>query len=405
MKIKPHKGENMHIHRTKKEESIYDIANEYGVSPIKIAEDNELEIRGRLPRGREVLILTPSRTYNAKTNDTLDRIAERFKVTKEALLRLNPELRGREKLYSGQMLTVKESTPSYGMIGTNGYLYTGVTRDRLVALMPYLGYVTVCSAIYKDGRVHSLFPIEDTVNFIKSYGRAPLLRIYLTELPGRKDETDFANSICILAASGGFLGVTLSSLNTMSNDKERLDALVFTVRRRLMESDLLLFVEGDVDRNTSYMEYADAGVLTYDKIQKEEVPSFDEGERAALTDFAYSGESSRAFVEISSFAYSSGKYIEKREAMRICDRKHADIVYDERTMLEHISYGRHKRREMVCESLENTKAKLELISELGFMGISFDIGRVCVNDLMTAASMFDVISHPIMIPRESNQEM
>ena len=393
MKIKPHEGENMHIHRTKKEESIYDIANEYGVSPIKIAEDNELEIRGRLPRGREVLILTPSRTYNAKASDTLDRIAERFKVSKETLLRLNPELRGREKLYSGQMLTVRESTPSYGMIGTNGYLYTGVSRDRLIAIMPYLGYVTVCSAIYRDGRVHSLFPVEDTVNFIKSYGRAPLLRVYLTELPSMKDEIDFANSISILAASGGFFGVTLSSLNTMSNDKERLDSLVFAVRRRLMESDLLLFVEGDLDRETSYIEYADAGVLTYDKIQKDTPPSFDGGERKALVDFAYSGESSRAFVEIPSFAYSSGKYIEKREAKRICDRKHADIVYDEVTMLENISFGRHKRREMVCESLENTKAKLELISELGYMGISFDINRTPVAHLMAYSALFSGICY------------
>ena len=112
----------MYIYRSGNNESIYDIAREYGVSPIKIAENNELEIRGRLPKGREVLILTPSRTYNAKSTDTLGRIAERFKTTKEALMRLNPELGGREKLYSGQLLTIKESTPSFGMISTNGYL-------------------------------------------------------------------------------------------------------------------------------------------------------------------------------------------------------------------------------------------------------------------------------------------
>ena len=391
----------MHIYRTGNNESVYDIAAEFGVSPIKIAENNELEIRGRLPMGREVLVLTPSRTYNAKGTDTLGRIAERFKTTKEALMRLNPELEGREKLYSGQLLTIKESTPSYGMISTNGYLYAGTPRERLIAIIPYLSYVTVCSAVYKDRHVRSLYQSEDTVELIKSFGRAPMLRIYLSELPGEDEVSDFAGSACILAASGGFAGVTLSCLNTITNNKERLGNLVFTVRKTLMENDLLLFAEGDLDYDTSYMDYADAGILTYDKLHVADAPSFANGERAALEKFAYSGESTRAFLEISGFAYSGGKYIEKREGVKLCDKRRAEMVYDDERLLKRASFGKHKKREIIFESLENTKAKLELVSELGFMGISFDIGRVCTSDLMIAASMFDVISYPIMTPRVS----
>ncbi|MBQ7343850.1 MAG: LysM peptidoglycan-binding domain-containing protein [Clostridia bacterium] len=389
----------MQIYRTGSNESIYDIAAQFGVSPIKVAENNELEIRGRLPKGREVLVLTPSRTYNAKGTDTLGRIAERFKTTKESLMRLNPELGGREKLYSGQLLTIKESTPSYGMISTNGYLYASTPRERLIAIIPYLSYVTVCSAVYKEGHVHSLYPSEETVELIKSLGRVPMLRIYLTELPTESEVGGFASSIGILAASGGFAGITLSCLNTMTKDTERLDSLVFTVRRMLMENDLLLFVEGDLEEDTSYMEYADAGILTYDKLHVGNAPSFADGERAALEKFAYAGESSRTFLEISSFAYSGGKYIEKREGARLCDKRRAETVYDDEKMLKCASFGKHKRREILFESLENTKAKLELVSELGFMGISFDIGRVCIPDLMIAASMFDVISYPVMTPR------
>ncbi len=388
----------MHIHRTGKNENVYDIAREYGVSPIKIAENNDLEIRGILPEGREVLILTPSRTYNAKSGDTLDKIATRFKTTKEALMRLNPELKGRERLYSGQLITVKECTPSYGMIATNGYLYAGVTSDKLISIMPYLSYVTVCSAVYKDSHVSSLLTTEDTVNLIKSCGRVPLVRIYLTELPDGKDYDNFASSVSIFAKGSGFLGVTLSSLNTMNKDKDSLDALVFAVRKRLMESDLLLFVEGDAEGETSYFEYADAGILTYDKIHLTLPPSFKDGERATFEAFAYSRESSRAFIELSSFAYSQGKYIEKKEALRICDKRRATITHNGEELIQRVSYGRHKKRGVAYESLENTKAKLELVSELGFMGICFDVGRICTQDLMTAASMFDVICHPIMAP-------
>lgn len=389
----------MQIYRVQNEETVYDIASEYGVSPVKIAEDNEIEIRGRLPRGREILVITPSRTYNARSGDTLDGIARRFKTTKESLIRQNPELCGREKLYSGQLLTLKSTAPSFGMISTNGYLYSGTTKNRLLAVMPYLSFVTLCSAIYKDGRIHNIFPSEDTVALIKSHGRAPILRVYMTELPGKDTVSDFANSIVIMAKSCGFVGATLSSLNNVSTDKERLDSLVFTTRKILMESDLLLFTEGDIEKNTSYMEYADAGILTYDKLHRADIPSFDEGEKAAFENFAYSGESSRAFVEISSFAFSLGKFIEKREAMSISTRKRAHILSDDKKKIQIHTYGRHKKREIIFESLENTKAKLGLISELGYMGVSFDIARVCIPDLMMTVNMFDLISYPIMVQR------
>lgn len=394
----------MHIYRAEDNESVYDIARKYDVSPLKIAEDNELEMRGRLAGGRDVLVRIPSRTYSIKSTDTLDKIALRFKTTKEALIRLNPELCGREKIYAGQILTVKESTPSLGMISTNGYLYQGAHKDRLVALIPYLSYVTVCSAVYKDRRVHSIYPTEDTVNLVKSRGRVPMLRVYMSELPS--EDKDFAGSVSILAKSGGFSGVTLSALNSLSSDKDRLCALVLAIRKCLIENDLLLFVEGDVTRDNSYMDYADAGVLTYDKIHISPCPSFDEGEMRVFTDFAEGGESSRAFIELSSFAYSDGGYIDKAEAMRIIDRKHADIDHDLSAKVIKATVGRNKRREFILESLESTKAKLDLVSELGFMGVSFDIGRICTQDLMTMAGSFDIISSPLMLPRvTNNQEM
>ena len=389
----------MQIYRVKNGENVYDIAREYGISPIKVAYENDLEIRGRLPRGREVLITTPTRTHCVKNGDTLEGVARRFKTTKESILRLNPELGGREKLYVGQVLSVKRESPSYGMISTNGYFYSGTKKETLIALLPYLSYVTVCSSVYKDGRVHNLFTANEITELATASGRAPMLRIYMTELPEEKSIRDFAGSIAILAKTSGFIGVTLSSLNSLSKDKKQLEAFVFAVRKQLMESDLLLFAEGDIENDISYVEYTDAGILTYDKLHKRDMPSFPEGEKAVLEKFAYSSESSRAFLEISSFAYSDGKYIEKKEALKITDKKRGEILCDSEKLIQTASYGKHKKREIVSESLGNTKAKLELVSELGFMGISFDIGRVCIADLVMAASMFDVINHPIMMPK------
>jgi ribosomal protein L17 len=166
-----------------------------------------------------------------------------------------------------------------------------------------------------------------------------------------------------------------------------------------METDTILFAEGDADADCRHIEYADAGILTYDKLHKTDIPTFEEGEAAVMTRYAENAESSRAFIEIPSFAYSMVKYVDKSEAIRITDKRQSELRYDAERMIITAKYGKGGDREIIYESLENTKAKLELVSELGFMGISFDIGRVCIPDLMIAASMFDVISYPVMTPR------
>ena len=386
----------MHIYRIQNNEDIYSIAREFGTSPMKISEDNELTVRSSLPSGREILVIIPTRTYNVKSNDTLDIISRKFGVKKDALQRMNPELKGREKLYPGQLLTVKNESGSYGMINTNGYFYRGCNIENLIRAIPYLGYVTVCSAVYKNGNIHNLFRTDEAVSLIRSVGRVPLVRVYLTELPDSAKTANFINSITILAKSGHFSGVTLSSPLGMKRDAKELEAFILEMRRALMESDLLLFAEGDAECNTSYMEYADAGILTYDKIHKKDIPTFADGEEATLTAFSESGESSRTFLEIPSFAYTSGKHIDKSEAMKITDRKRGEISCDDDRKIAVTRYGKNKSKEIIYESLTNTKAKLNLISELGFMGVCFDIGRVCLCDLMMMSTMFEVITHPII---------
>lgn len=386
----------MQIYRAKENEDVYSIAGEFGVSPIKLSEHNDLSVKGNLPVGREMLIIVPTRTYNVKGGDTLDKISLKFGVKKEDILRMNPELSGREKLYPGQLLTVRSAPASYGMINTNGYFYRGCSMDRLVSVIPYLGYVTLCSAVYKGGAIHSLFPTEDAVLLTKSLGRVPMLRIYLTEFPGEDDVRSLADSAVILAKAGGFAGVTLSGIGALGKMGAETDSLVFTMRRELMRSDLLLFVEGDCEAYTSYMEYADAGILTYDKIHKNSIPCFDDGERASFERFSENHESSRTFVEISSFACSAGKYIEKSEAMRITDRKRGEIDSDDDKKIIRAVYGKKRKHEIIYESLENTKSKLELVSELGYLGVAFDIGRVCTADLMMMSEMFGIITHPIL---------
>lgn len=385
----------MFIYRIKNDEDVYEIAREYGISPIKLATDNEITSKV-MPSGRELIIIQPTRTHNVRSGDTLDSIAIRFRVDKEDLLQMNPELGGREKLYNGQLLTIKTGGGRLGVISTNGYFYRGCKEDRLIRIMPYLSYVTICSAVYKDGKIQNLFSADSVTRLVKSFGRVPIVRVYLADVPRGEEWRNFINSITILAKGGGFAGVTVSDLGTRCNGKDQTAELVLAARRSLMESDLLFFVEGDSECDCAYMDYADAGVITYDKLHKESIPSFDEGERATLEAFAESCESSRTFVELPCFALASEKYIDRSEAIRITDRRHAEINADDERKIAVACYGKGKSKEIIYESLENTKSKLELISELGYMGVSFDIGRICMPELMMVSSMFSIVKHPMM---------
>lgn len=385
----------MQIYRTKDNEDVYIAARDFGISPMKISEDNELSAHTNLPCGRELLIIQPTRTYNVKSRDTLDVISRKFNVSKDALKRMNPELKGRERLYSGQLLTVKNDGGGYGMICTNGYFYRGCTSERLLRIMPYLSYVTVCSAVYKDGCIYNTFSPSEAVATVKSHGRTPLLRIYLTEMPKEKEIQGFASSAAIITKSGGFGGVTLSSLFGIEKNAEVRCGLVLALRKALMDADLFLFAEADAETDCSHLDYANAGVLTYDKLHKKDIPTFTDGENSIFEKYADRFESSRAFIEIPSFAYTGEKYIEKGEAMHITDKKRGELKCDIERGIICAKYGKKKQREIIFESLENTKAKLGLISELGYLGVSFDIGRVCIADLMMTSTMFEIINHPM----------
>ena len=55
------------------------------------------------------------------------------------------------------------------------------------------------------------------------------------------------------------------------------------------------------------------------------------------------------------------------------------------------SFGKREPHRVTFESFENIKAKLDLTYELGFMGISVDIGRCPTHTLM----MFHALFYPV----------
>lgn len=380
----------MHIYTVKSGDTIFKIARKFSVSPMKIIENNELENPDSLSVGQKLLIVTPTRTYTVRGADTAMRICDRFGIKKRDLYLKNPYLCGKDNLYRGQLLTIKEDSPSYGVAATNGYYFPGTSEDRLSLCLPYLTYITVALGWREDGEIK--FALDDTEVLKRAVesDKIPLMRIYDKDL---SFDEKYADELILLSKAHGYKGITLAPYRAMREGCGDFVRFLPLLKEKLKEYGMLLFLEVDGNGESDIPDICDGYALTYEKCMLDDIPSFADGEDRAIRGIAGAVEPSRIYIEIPSYAYMGDEEITKSEAERLASASRREILYDEEKKICHFDYNKYLggRREAVkvrYESPENVKAKLDLIGELGLMGICFDIMRIPVEYLVMFESLF-----------------
>ncbi len=166
----------MKIHVVKKGETIYSIAELYGVPAERIILENGFAVEGELVPGQNVIITYPQKTYIVQNGDTIQKIADSNGITVLELIRNNPYLLDRQYIYPGETLII-----SYGnrirKITTNGYAREFIDRDVLRKTLPYLTYLSILGyRVIEDDKIEE---IDDTeiLQMTKRFGVAPLLII------------------------------------------------------------------------------------------------------------------------------------------------------------------------------------------------------------------------------------
>lgn len=387
----------MYIHRVKKGERLRSIADMYGVDAETVATCNGLRSGDRLAIGEELLILTPTRTYTAKRRDTPERLSMRFGIRRGELLGMNPEMhRG---VREGDKIILNYDVRTHGMAASNGYFFSGCDTLALVRALPYATYVSVAEGVVEGDEIRSLFPSGEAVRIINDGERVPLLRIYDGGDSRRYTDGDFrkrmAERMIEAAIGGGYKGITLGGCMLY----DRATAAEFTVelRGKMIGCDLILIAEMNEDCDPTVSELADGSVFFYDKYREPNL-GFDEGERRVLGGFACDGESSRTFLELPAFAAAGDGFMTVDEAMSLARRRGAVIERSDEGMTCSFECGRCGR--IVYHSLENIKARLDIISELGFMGISFDIARTPISHLLMYNALYKTVGTTPVRSRE-----
>ena len=376
----------MKIHRTLAGESADKIAEKYGISEEFVRRLNDMD-NLQPTEGEELLILTPTRTYTVKQGDTPERIALRFGIRKKDIYMQNPWLCG-ATLTPGEKLALRYDDRVHGMSVANGYFYKGCSEERLRRVMPFLTYVTFASALANERGISRTLDVNHAVKLVSEEKKIPLMRVH-DNFPERyksdKDLTRFAEEMIELAQEGGYKGIVLDSCS-LSDSADEFSSFLMILRKMLIGCDLILITEINEESPIEFSEYADGSALYYPKYAFENPPSFEEGEKHLLADFACRGESAKTFVDIPALAARLGSYTTIDDALNTARRNKYCINNNENTLLSHLRD--RKQGEYKFASLSCVKAILDLIAEFDYMGICFDIMRTPLSHLMMYNAMF-----------------
>lgn len=378
----------MYIHTVKDGESLYDIAKKYGVSATKIIENNGIDGADILPVGRKLLILTPTKTYTVRGGDTLHSISDRFGVPEGLIRAQNPKLWAEDLTHAEQVISIKHDTPKHSGIFYNGYYYRGASEESFKAALLLSDYITVSACTVKGDDIVPVFDDKTVVKRIRQGGIVPYLRIYRG---GRPLNEEISRNAVSRASSLGYLGICTDVYGTGECEWLRILADI------AHDEGLLLSCE--CDRANEYVDStADHTVLFYDKLDRSPMPTFKDGEERFMHDFSNRCDPTRTFMDLPSLAYTEYGSIAQKDAIKGAARASRRIEYDSECMV--MSYEAKRCRgksvedmTVKFESAENIKARLELASELGFMGISFDIMRVPTEYLLMAKALFAPLNY------------
>jgi spore germination protein len=176
----------MTIHVVQQGDTVYSIAELYGVTADSIILENRLILTDSLVPGQTIVITFPEQTYVVQEGDTLLGIANSYGIPVLQILRNNSYLADREYIYPGETLVISYNNTEL-KITTNGYANIFISDDILKKTLPYLTYLSILG--YRIIAGGEIVEVEDTnrIQTAKNYGAAPLMILTTLSVGGQEN--------------------------------------------------------------------------------------------------------------------------------------------------------------------------------------------------------------------------
>ena len=113
----------MVIHVVAPGDTLFSIAEAYGVPFSLLAIDNGLSAPYRLAVGQALVVQFPRLAHTVRPGETTSAIAAQYGISLRQLLRNNPVLGGGSLIYPGQTLVIAFQGEKLGALTVNGYAY------------------------------------------------------------------------------------------------------------------------------------------------------------------------------------------------------------------------------------------------------------------------------------------
>ena len=403
----------MEIHVVREGETLYEIAQRYGVSPERLALDNGLENPTRLVTGQTLVILYPQRTVTVQPGETLSSIAAREGVSLNQLLRNNYGLGGDVTVYPGQTIVIDYQQEKQGVLSVNGYVYPFVDREVLRQALPYLTYLTLFTyGFTPEGELIDLED-EDLIRLARAYGVSPLMHLS-TLTPEGNFSSELANLLLNdPALQDRVIEQVLEVLRAKGYDGLDVDFEFVDPENRQAYIDFIAKLTSQLNPE-GYIVVTALAPKTYDGqpgllYEAHDYRGIGEASNAVLLmtyEWGYSAgppmavspienvrrvldygvtaiEPSKIYMGMPNYGYdwplpfvqgvTRAPSIGNVEAVEIAARYGATILYDEASQAPHFNYFNEgwTEHEVWFEDARSVRAKLALVPEYGLAGVGY----------------------------------
>ncbi|QHQ63350.1 LysM peptidoglycan-binding domain-containing protein [Anaerocolumna sedimenticola] len=166
----------MEIYVVQQGDTIYTIAEKYGISADKLVEDNGLIYPYDLVNGQSLIITFPKQTHIVQEGETLQSIADFYNVTQMQIIRNNPNHAAMDYLNPGETLVISYNTSK--SITINGFAYPYIKKDILIRTLPNLTYLSVFNyTITERGEIITYYDDSEIIQTAREYHVIPLLML------------------------------------------------------------------------------------------------------------------------------------------------------------------------------------------------------------------------------------
>ena len=399
----------MDIHVVQPGDSMYQLAQQYGVPMERLLQDNQLPNPSQLVVGQTIVVQYPELTHTVKAGDSLYSIAQMHSTTAVQLLRNNPSLQGRDLLYPGQVIVVKYASRPQGTLTVNAYAYPTIDRSLLRATLPYLSLLTPFTYRFDE---EELIPLRDEalVNAALQSRVAPVLHLSNLDenerfsgelahelLEDEDDQKELIEEIVRTAERRGYQWVDVDFEYLRAEDARAYARFLARLRRALAPGGRPLMAalapktsanqpgrlyEG-IDYHLIAQSVDFALLMTYDwgnlsgpPMAVAPLPEVRRVVEYALTEFT----PSQLFLGVPNYGYDwplpyrqggRTRSLNNVEAVRLAWDRRTAIRYDEQAQAPWFRYvdGQGGEHEVWFEDARSIQAKVKLALDYGLYGI------------------------------------